>query len=175
MVDTVGNLDELIRDEPRLRAVAQSGIFDAVKDEQFDRITRYARRSLNVPVALISIIGADRQVFKSRDGSSAYTGNRHETPLSHSICKYVIQRRDPLAIGDAAIDLRTIDSPALQESGVMAYLGAPVFYHDQPIGALCVFDFEPRLWKPEDVTLMRELAHLVSLQLESAVRRRSGP
>jgi len=53
-------------DEPaRLASLSALNILDTPMEERFERITRMARRSFNVPIATISLIDGDRQWFKS--------------------------------------------------------------------------------------------------------------
>src|SRR5262245_53854738 len=52
----------------RLRDLHRLQVLDTPAEERFDRITRLTRRLLGVPIALISLIDADRQWVKSRQG-----------------------------------------------------------------------------------------------------------
>ena len=52
----------------RLDAVLRLGILDSPAEERFDRLTRLASAALSTPIALVSVIDADRQWFKSRVG-----------------------------------------------------------------------------------------------------------
>jgi phosphoribosyl 1,2-cyclic phosphodiesterase/CheY-like chemotaxis protein len=45
----------------RLRALRAAGILDSPPEERFDRITRLARRVFDVPIAMVSLVDADRQ------------------------------------------------------------------------------------------------------------------
>jgi hypothetical protein len=74
-------LDAIIRHEPRLRALRQSGLLDTPPEEGFDRLTRLVCRALKVPVALVSLVDADRQFFKSAMGLPEPWAARRETPL----------------------------------------------------------------------------------------------
>jgi len=50
----------------RLRALRALGVLDSAAEERFDRLTRLARALFDVPIALISLVDAERQWFKSR-------------------------------------------------------------------------------------------------------------
>ena len=52
----------------RLAALHALQVLDTPAEERFDRITRLAKRLLDVPIALISLVDAERQWFKSRQG-----------------------------------------------------------------------------------------------------------
>ena len=48
----------------RLRQLDALGVLDTPPEERFDRITRIAQRLFGVPIALVSLVAADRQWFK---------------------------------------------------------------------------------------------------------------
>ena len=50
----------------RLKAVCGLNILDTPAEERFDRITRIAQAFFSVPIALVSLVDAQRQWFKSR-------------------------------------------------------------------------------------------------------------
>jgi hypothetical protein len=53
-------------DEPeRLEALRALDVLDTPPEERFDRITRLATRSFGAPIALVSLVDADRQYLKS--------------------------------------------------------------------------------------------------------------
>jgi hypothetical protein len=53
------------RDPERVGALEATGLLDSEVDPAFDRIARLAAQVLNAPVALVSLVDADRQFFKS--------------------------------------------------------------------------------------------------------------
>jgi hypothetical protein len=52
----------------RLAILTSLNILDTPAEERFDRITRLAQRLFDVLIALISLVDANRQWFKSRVG-----------------------------------------------------------------------------------------------------------
>ncbi|HYQ27898.1 MAG TPA: hypothetical protein VER04_11790, partial [Polyangiaceae bacterium] len=74
--------------EARWAALAESQLLDTPAEEAFDRFTRLAARWLNVPVALISLVDAERQFFKSAVGLPEPWASCRQTPLSYSFCQY---------------------------------------------------------------------------------------
>jgi hypothetical protein len=51
-------------DEPfRLEALRSLNVLDTPIEERFERVTRLAQRLLNVPVAAVSLVDANRQWF----------------------------------------------------------------------------------------------------------------
>jgi hypothetical protein len=52
-----------IRDPGRLAALRATGLLDSPPEPSFDRLTRLAARIIRAPVALVSLVDADRQFF----------------------------------------------------------------------------------------------------------------
>ena len=67
-----------------------------IADPSFDRYARLVRHSLRVPVALVSIVEAERQVFPGAEGLPEAYERARQTPLSHSFCQYVVADSEPL-------------------------------------------------------------------------------
>ena len=85
-------------------------------------MTRLVAEVLHVPVALFTLVTADRQVFKSAVG----VGGLHETPLSHSFCRHVVESGAPLEVVDAREHPKVRDNPAIGDFGIVSYLGVPL-------------------------------------------------
>ena len=52
-----------VQDADRLAALSRTGLLDAGPDDTLDRLTRLATRVLGIPVALVSLVAAERQYF----------------------------------------------------------------------------------------------------------------
>ncbi len=154
---------EIPRDEAkRLKALRMLGVLDTPAEERFDRLTRLARRSFGVPIALVSLIDANRQWFKSRQGLEAT-----ETPRDISFCGHAILGSDTLVIPDAHADERFADNPLVTaEPCIRFYAGRPISAPDGcKIGTLCLIDSEPRSFTDEDLELLDDLAEMVEDEL----------
>ena len=53
-------------EQHRLQVLLDLNLLDTAPEERFDRITRMAARLFGVPVALVGLIDAEREWFKSR-------------------------------------------------------------------------------------------------------------
>lgn len=146
----------------RLRALRELDLLDTPREERFDRITSLTRRLLDVPIAAISLIDADRQWFKSVQGLAV-----QETPRSVSFCGHAILARETFVVADAAGDQRFADNPLVQgEPHIRFYAGRPVSLPDgHQVGALCVIDRKPRDFSPEERGVLEELAEMVEREL----------
>ena len=154
-------LGSALRDGARLAALWRTGLLDTPPEEVFDRLTRLTRRMLNAPVALVSLVDADHQFFKSALGPPEPWATTRKTPLSHSFCQHVVATGAPLRVEDARRDPLVCDNLAVPELGVVAYLGMPLATADgQVLGSLCAIDTRPRDWTAEDAAALRDLAAL---------------
>jgi hypothetical protein len=64
----IANGDAVVNAPDRLAALDRTGLLDSPAEEGFDRLTRLASRLLRAPVALVSLVEARRQYFKSHVG-----------------------------------------------------------------------------------------------------------
>jgi diguanylate cyclase (GGDEF)-like protein len=157
-------------DPRRLAALAESGLVESPPEQAFDRVTRLVAEVLHVPVALFTLVTDERQVFKSSVG----VGEVRETPLSHSFCQYVVESGAPLEVVDAREHPKVRDNPAIEDFGIVSYLGMPLTTSDgQRLGALCAIDHEPRQWTGRDHGVLEDLAGaaMAEIELRKANRR----
>src|SRR5438270_5290696 len=111
-------LDPVLRDQARLEALRQTALLDTPPEAVFDRLTRVVRRLLDVPVALVSLVDANRQFFKSADGLPEPWATRRETPLSHSFCQHIVATGALLRIENAREHSLVCDNLVVPELGV---------------------------------------------------------
>jgi PAS domain S-box-containing protein len=143
-------------------------------DPAFERFARLVRRQLNVPVALVTMVSADEQVFPGALGLPEPWQSTRRTPLSHSFCQHVVRSAAPLVIADARTDPLVADNLAIPELHVIAYAGVPITDADGAVvGSLCAIDSQPRKWSAEDLAVLTDLAGACSseVQLRAAQQR----
>lgn len=158
-----------------ISAPSDGRLLDTPPEETFDRVTRVVGRLLNVPVALFSIVDTSRQFFKSAYGLPEPLASRRETPLSHSMCQYVVRTGEPLIAGDTQAEPLLAGHPAISDLNVQAYLGVPVRdAQGQVFASLCAIDYKKRDWREDDLATMRDLAAMVEseLKLRSEIQSR---
>ncbi|MGX0879098.1 GAF domain-containing protein [Roseovarius sp. MBR-154] len=137
-------------------------LVDTPPEPGFNRFTRLACHVTQARIALVSFVqeSADRQYFKATKGLPA---GLRETSLDHSFCKLVTRTREMLVVSDARLDDRVKDNPIIEEMGLIAYLGAPVFGpRGESLGSLCALDRVPRNWSKNQQRAMTDLAACVS-------------
>lgn len=144
-------------------------LLDTPPEEGFDRLTRLASRTLDVPIALVNLIAGDRQFFKSAVGM----GDVRELPVGTGVFSYALAAREPLVIEDARADPRFSSNTIVTEHGLVAYIGIPlVTSGGHALGTFCVVDLEPRAWREGDVETMRDLAGSVLTEVDLRVAAR---
>lgn len=131
-----------------------------------DRLARLARRTLGVPIALITVIEPDRQRFVGLDGLGEPWATQRWTPLSHSLCQYPAEQGSPLVIPDTRLETRIETTPARVDLGIVAYAGVPLRAMDGTVlGTFCAIDTEPRDWTEDAVLILGDLAAAASAEL----------
>ena len=167
-------LQATLADPGRLAALEATALLDSPAEAAFDRLTRLAARLLGAPVALVSLVTEDRQFFKSCIGLPEPWASSRETGLSHSFCQHAVELREPLVISDAREHPLVRDNAAIQDLGVIAYAGIPLATADgHVLGSFCVIDHEPRVWAPDEIATLRDLAGaaLTEIELRATLRQ----
>lgn len=151
-----------LTDPSRLAAIEATQLLDTPADERFDRYTRLTQRVLGVETVIVSLVLGDRQFYKSFVGLRESLASARGSPISVSLCRIGVERRQPLIICDGRRDSEFSDHVAVAEHGVVSYLGIPIFDEDgHALGTLCVANSVPREWSDEDVENLTVLAQSV--------------
>jgi DNA-binding transcriptional MerR regulator len=146
----------------RLEAVGRIRLHHAADRKVFDRLTSLVTALLDVPIALLTIVEADRQVFVSAVGVKEPWATLGEVPLTHSFCQHAVLNRAPLVIEDARTHPLVRDNLAIQDLDVVAYLGVPLMTTDgYALGSFCAIDSKARRWSDGDVRVLGDLAATV--------------
>ena len=149
----------------RLRALRDYEIMDTAPERAFDELVEVAARFLGVPIALVSLLDAERQWFKAASGLEV-----KQTPKEISFCQHVIKDDAMLVVEDARQDERFKSNPLVTgDLNIRAYVGAPLRTPQGHIlGTLCVIDTEsPREFNDDELELLRVLSKSVMAHLET--------
>lgn len=156
----------VINDPERQAALQRLALLDSPTEEAFDRLTRLAAKILRAPVALVSLVDHDRQFFKSCVGLPEPWASQRQTPLSHSFCQYVVATHEPLIVSDARIHPLLHANLAIPDLNVIAYAGIPLITSDgHTLGSFCVIDSQPRVWQPDEIEILQDLAGAVMTEI----------
>ena len=156
----------------RLETLQAMRLLDTPPETAFDDFTVLASRLCRAPIALVSLVDAERQWFKSRVGLDAT-----ETPREWAFCDHAIRGHDVFAVSDARSDPRFASNPLVTgEPGIRFYAGVPLVVEPgHAIGTLCIIDREPRELGDEDrdtlQRLGRQVVHLLELRRLAARQR----
>lgn len=148
----------------RLARLQALSVLDTDAEPLFDALTRAAALVVGVPIALLTLVDAERQWFKSHVG----LGGINETPRSSAFCAHTILGDGVLEITDARVDPRFADNPLVTgEPHIRFYAGAPLeFAGGLRVGSLCVIDHKPRTLSDEQRSVLKALAQAATEALE---------
>lgn len=146
----------------RLDTLRALGLLDTEREERFDRFVRLARALIDVPIATISLVDANRQWFKGCDGLGM-----SETPRSVSFCGHAILQEGVFYIPDAKADPRFALNPLVTGAPhVRFYAGCPVYVPGGgAVGTLCAIDRRPRRLSNDQLMRLRDLADCLQREL----------
>lgn len=161
-----------LNEPSRLAALLAFELLDTPAEAMFDNITTLAAHICNTPIALISLIDAERQWFKSRVGLGV-----SETPRELAFCAHAINRDELFEIENALLDPRFCDNPLVtSDPDIRFYAGMPLSDgHGHNLGTLCVIDRQPRQLNEQQRQSLKLLAQqtvqLFELRLQSRHQR----
>lgn len=149
-------------EQRRLNTLKSLNLLDSDPSERFDRITRLAKRLFGVPVALVSLVDADRQWFLSAFGLDA-----KETSRDVSFCGHAILGDEIFTVPDTALDPRFNDNPLVTGSpNIKFYAGCPIKVDNgSKLGTLCLLDQAPREFTDEDKELLQDLTRMIEQEV----------
>jgi len=151
----------------RLAALGEYGIDEALTEPGFERLVQLASNVFDVPIALVSLVEAERQIFAARVGLDVC-----ETSRDVSFCAHAIRGDDIMVVPDAMQDVRFRDNPLVTGAPhIRFYAGAPLRSPSgAKIGTLCIIDTKPHPAFGD--TERRNLNDLAALVLDKLELRR---
>lgn len=156
-------LPAITEEARRLAALRELGVLDTLPESAFDTITATAAQLCGVPIALISLVDAHRQWFKSSFGMPG----ANETSRDVAFCDHAIRDDALFEVPDATSDPRFRDNPFVTgEPDVRFYAGAPIVMPGgERIGTVCVIDRAPRELDDHQRSMLTHLAAIVGAML----------
>ncbi|MEH1943963.1 MAG: PAS domain S-box protein [Nostoc sp.] len=147
----------------RLEVLNQYQILDTPSEEIFDELAQLAANLCETPIALISLVDAEREWFKSKIGIII-----SEVPRSISFGSYTILQNQILIIPDTLQDERFAKNPLVTSNDYFRfYAGVPLITSSGfALGSLCVIDFVPRSLSVKEQTALQQLARQIIRYLE---------
>jgi len=156
--------NDLVTEARRLAALQSLQVLDTLPEPVFDAIAASAAQVCEVPIALISLVDAERQWFKANVGLEA----AGETPRDLAFCDHAIRGDTPLEVPDATRDPRFAANPLVTgEPDIRFYAGAPIVLEGgERVGTVCVIDRNPRRLDEQQRTMLESLARIASITLQ---------
>ncbi|MGF1938194.1 MAG: PAS domain S-box protein [Nostoc sp. ChiQUE02] len=147
----------------RLEVLNQYQILDTPPEELFDELAQLAANLCETPIALISLVDAEREWFKSKIGVTI-----SEVPRSISFGSYTILEDQILIISDTLQDERFATNPLVTSNNYFRfYGGVPLITSSGfALGSLCIIDFVPRNLPVKEQVALQQLARQVIRYLE---------
>lgn len=147
----------------RLAALQRYEVLDQASEKEFEQIVTLVRTLFKVPYVAINLIDTDRQFMQTAAGMQPMS-----CPREDAFCDQTIRGRRALAVEDATQDPRFASNPYVCSAAhIRSYLGVPLTSPDgYNIGALCVFDTEPRSFSAGDIDVLSNFAKIVMSQFE---------
>ncbi len=166
--DATGGGPDVVRDAARLAALRASGLRDDGAGPELERIARLAAHALRAPAAFLSLVDESCDHYLASHGLPEPLATTRQltgvTLCHHTIA--VATPAAPLVVGDTVADPRYRDVPTVRTLGVAAYIGVPLLWDGQAIGALCAIDVVPRDWTAAEVALLQDAAGTAQHALE---------
>lgn len=147
----------------RLATLAQYRVLDTEPEAAFDDLVELAAQVCQVPMAVISLVDADRQWYKASVGMEV-----DETPRRIAFCSDVVEHCKEILVTDTRADNRYLDNPMVTgPPGIRFYAGQPLIAPDGAcIGTVAVLDTTPRTLDGQQHEALKNLARMAMHALE---------
>jgi GAF domain len=135
---------------------------DSCLETGLNEICLEAQSLFHVPMALITLVGSERQKILAGAEAKDSVGR-------DAFGSYVILNDEPLIVPDATCDERFRDNPfVIGDIRIRFYAGAPLLMRPEiRIGALCLIDVQPRMFAETDARRLGTLAGLAVAEIRS--------
>ncbi|MCC5920252.1 MAG: PAS domain S-box protein [Cyclobacteriaceae bacterium] len=155
-------------DEVRIDFLEAIQIMDSGSDPHFDFITRLTSELLEVPIALISLVGEKRQWFKSACGTDV-----KETALEYSVCNLAIRQSDVFIIEDLTQHPHFKNFPLYFGERLATYYAGVPLKNSMGVayGTLCVLDFKKRSFDEKQLERLQEFAGQAQILIDNLEKR----
>lgn len=155
------------RESERVEALRRYRVLDTPRETEFDDLAALASRICETPIALVTMLDAERLWFKAAVGTEA-----RELPAEGSFCSYAILESGLLEISDLREDVRFANDGLVSNAPFVRFYAGIALETPEglPLGTLCVLDTKPRVLTDLQRETLRVLAGQVITGLE--LRRR---
>jgi len=150
----------------RLTTLRTYDMVAAPPERVFAELVELSAHVFSLPIALISIVGAEEVVYKAVYGLPGVP----PYPRADTLCALVVRANKPVILTDVAAArhpyLLSAAEIAAQVAGIRFYAGAPLRVAPaHSLGTLCVLGYQPRTFMEEEQHLLEQFAHVVGLAI----------
>ena len=150
----------------RLQALKKLAVLDTATEVVYDDLTRLLAKAFDVPIAMVNLLDADRDWFKSCLGVSLT-----ESPAETSFCEIFFHCDDDfLVIPDTTADARFADHPlVVNPPFIRFYASARLAFDGHTVGTLCIYDHKAKQVSAEQLEILSamRLAAMETLALRA--------
>ena len=156
--------DIRLNEAQALEALRRFQVLDSVHEPEFDALVHMAAQVCRTPMAMVSLVDAQRLWFKAAVGLEGLS----ETPRDIGFCSHTVLDTALLEVPDTTQDLRFVGNPLVEHApNIRFYAGAPILLSDGcNIGAVCVLDVVPRALDSKQRDVLQQLAVIAARLLE---------
>ncbi len=149
----------------RLQLLKNAKLANAVRERQFDLVTKHLAAMTGYPVCLLTFIDRETQWHKSVVGLDSVS-----TPREQAFCNYTISQGGSFVVADATEDSRFATNPLVTGGPqIRSYAGHAIVTGDgTKIGSLCLVDNRPRV---VSIGVLRQLAGMAEIVSEMIEQR----
>jgi PAS domain S-box-containing protein len=168
-MSTHENSGENSRERARLAALEHLDAERADEDHVLQEIVDDVRRVFGAELCMVNLILGNDQYFRAWSGDLPEDlAEARRDPRERSMCQYVVETEQPLAVEDFLATERFKDQYFRVNYGIRFYAGAPlVTSGGHTIGSLCLLDSRPGEFGSGKMTTLEAFAKAVAGRLES--------
>ncbi|PFA67716.1 hypothetical protein CN378_09330 [Bacillus sp. AFS015802] len=156
-----------LTNQDRVHALTCMSIYQCGREERYDRITRIVKEVFKVDICQINLLTDREQLFKSSAGLYEEERDVTRSPVTESMCQYVINGKTSFVVEDT---LQDPDAPVYhygETYGIRFYAGVGLKVKSgHVIGTLCIVGTKPRTFSHEELDLLLSFGKWVTTEIE---------
>lgn len=145
-----------LAEQLRISVIKKFNIMNTTPEEIYNDIVDLAAELYGTRSAVITFIDKELALIKAQHNGSIFLEPREKT-----FCNTTIHH-NIMIIPDATQDDRFKNNEKVVCGDISFYAGVPIIVENQPVGAICIVDPEPREFSESEAGSLRKLARLVS-------------
>ena len=156
------------KNDDRLKVLQSLAILDTAPEVVFDDLTRAMAQTFGVPIAMVSLLDADRDWFKGCVGFPAT-----ESPASTSFCELFLNSDlEVVVVEDTLHDARFAShAMVVGPPHIRFYAAARLSVRGQTVGTLCAYDTSAKQISSDQIEALKALSK-AAMEL---LAQRAGP